>query len=667
MHAGIDVLETEAAVGLRRRRGRVSFGIRSVLYSVICASAVGYVFGVVFAIRAIGMSSLQDSFTDMLIINGIVGLTFAAMFAPVGVAALALLTVVRTLFGGGRSRRARIYFLAWMVLGTCIAVPFLGYYYSSGVNPHDFPGTDSPWDLVPVWLFRIGRWVGFSMLTASVTAFVAAETMVWYFRIHDDLDIPVPLRRLLLGVPIIVLLTWLLPPVCFWVAGRTDSQYGATAVQRLSSEEVEQPIAPVIVIGWDGATWDVIDPLLDKGALPNLAALIERGTRAPLASFEPTSSPLIWTTISTGRPPGQHGVRSQVENRFVEMNRWFFFPPSMGFDHIFGRVWEEIGLIERVQITSHARSAKAFWNILDEAGRSVGLVNWRVAWPAEHFRGFNITDHTHPFLVRLLDDGTRIDPTLSPAVVLENMPGAVFPGVEPSALEGALRRARDRTRVMCDATGLPPELAPEEEVFGIELAHDMISNVGWPDVLGVYFYEVDGIEHRYWKYREPGYFFGVSNEDIARYGNAIDQMYEFYDTMLGVVLDSAPEDALVMLLSDHGHGPVFGELTRSGGHSHAPPGILVMAGPGVLRSANVEQATVYDIFPTLMYVSGVPTERTARGRVLLEAFDPAIIAERPVREIERYGPREEKTRTRTRTSPVDHELINRLRGLGYVG
>jgi predicted AlkP superfamily phosphohydrolase/phosphomutase len=66
--------------------------------------------------------------------------------------------------------------------------------------------------------------------------------------------------------------------------------------------------ARVLVVGIDGASWSVIDPMIAEGALPNFAALIERGGSAELATVEPLTSPVVWSSIATGRSPEAHGI-----------------------------------------------------------------------------------------------------------------------------------------------------------------------------------------------------------------------------------------------------------------------------------------------------------------------------------------------------------------------
>ena len=65
----------------------------------------------------------------------------------------------------------------------------------------------------------------------------------------------------------------------------------------------------VLIVGIDGATFDVIEPMQRAGGLRELAALMERGAHAPLLSLEHTWSPAVWTTVATGHLPETHGIR----------------------------------------------------------------------------------------------------------------------------------------------------------------------------------------------------------------------------------------------------------------------------------------------------------------------------------------------------------------------
>src|SRR5512136_1952148 len=68
------------------------------------------------------------------------------------------------------------------------------------------------------------------------------------------------------------------------------------------------PAARVLLIGWDAADWKVINPLLDAGKMPNLAKLVDGGVIGNLATLSPDLSPMLWTSIATGKRPFKHGV-----------------------------------------------------------------------------------------------------------------------------------------------------------------------------------------------------------------------------------------------------------------------------------------------------------------------------------------------------------------------
>ena len=73
--------------------------------------------------------------------------------------------------------------------------------------------------------------------------------------------------------------------------------------------------ARVLVIGIDGASWNVIDPMFESDELPNLRALVERGLTAEMDTVEPLTSPVVWTSIATGRSPEAHGITDFFSTR----------------------------------------------------------------------------------------------------------------------------------------------------------------------------------------------------------------------------------------------------------------------------------------------------------------------------------------------------------------
>jgi hypothetical protein len=89
--------------------------------------------------------------------------------------------------------------------------------------------------------------------------------------------------------------------------------------------------ARVVLIGIDGGSWNLIEPMLKAGELPNLGALAERGVMAPLQTVEPDTSPVIWTSVATGRRTDTHGTTDSVSTRLgVRVPRPFERLAAMG-------------------------------------------------------------------------------------------------------------------------------------------------------------------------------------------------------------------------------------------------------------------------------------------------------------------------------------------------
>ncbi|HVS18693.1 MAG TPA: alkaline phosphatase family protein [Planctomycetota bacterium] len=126
----------------------------------------------------------------------------------------------------------------------------------------------------------------------------------------------------------------------------------------------------VLVVGWDGATWDLIDPLLAEGRMPNLARMLERGSQAVLESTIVPISSAAWVGAVTGRDPGHSGVYG------------FFEPVPDTYD---------VTLIS-------ARSVEAppIWRTLSRRGGRSLVVGVPVTWPPEPIEGVLVSGMLAP-------------------------------------------------------------------------------------------------------------------------------------------------------------------------------------------------------------------------------------------------------------------------------
>src|SRR5829696_3348686 len=121
----------------------------------------------------------------------------------------------------------------------------------------------------------------------------------------------------------------------------------------------------VFVLGLDGATWDVLGPLAERGELPNLSRLMQRGASGTLASVFPPLSPVAWTAVMTGKNSGKHGIFEFLEH---------------GHDPLRGRV-----------NSSRAIDAKLLWEIAAQHGKKTVAGGVPLSYPARpstRFPGF---------------------------------------------------------------------------------------------------------------------------------------------------------------------------------------------------------------------------------------------------------------------------------------
>jgi hypothetical protein len=149
-----------------------------------------------------------------------------------------------------------------------------------------------------------------------------------------------------------------------WSSG-TAEERAALATRALAARTVSTGLK-VAILGLDGADWELIDPLIARGRLPNLARLKARAAWGPMKSMDPMLSPILWTTVATGKPPDQHGI----------------------IDFLI----RAAGTGKPEPVSSRARRVKALWNITTDAGRTADVIAWWATWPAEEIHGHLVSD-----------------------------------------------------------------------------------------------------------------------------------------------------------------------------------------------------------------------------------------------------------------------------------
>ncbi len=402
----------------------------------------------------------------------------------------------------------------------------------------------------------------------------------------------------------------------------------------------------VLLVGWDAADWQFAQPLLEAGALPALASLVERGVMGNVATLQPALSPMLWTSIATGKLADQHGVLG-----FLEPDR---LNSATGVR----------------PVSAASRRAKAFWNLLDASGLDAHVVNWYASHPAEPLRGVTVSNRFFEGRHPAQHEWSAPAGAVSPAELAEPL-AALSVGTGDIGDEQLRRflpsldeidRRVDRRPFL-----LAEQIARAASVQAVATA--ILQNEPW-DFLGVYFDGIDVLGHYFMPYHPPR-MPGVSERDFALYGPIMTHVYQFHDLLLARLLGLAGPDATVIVVSDHGFhsGPQRPPVTGAENPAaldaawHRTFGMFCAAGPGLRRDERVYGASILDVAPTVLTLFGLPVGEDMDGRVMVDAFEEAP-------SIRRVPTWEDGTRPAggdlTSNAAADRAVMEQLVALGYL-
>jgi len=410
-----------------------------------------------------------------------------------------------------------------------------------------------------------------------------------------------------------------------------------------ASEPADPGRHRVLVVGIDGASLRVIEPLLERGRLPALARLAAEGAHGPLRAHQPIHSPRIWASIATGKTPEHHGIRG------------FRYRDAQGRDRLY---------------LSRHRKAHALWNVFSAAGFDVGVVNWWNTWPPELVRGVMVSDHAVP---------TRLDAEDADAV---DLPGdldlreTVYPPEWSTRVAAAMADHAPLTPVgdpFLGVVGIPSWMHRElmskrfhDDATITRIALDVDRSEA-PDLLMVFLPGIDRVSHRAWGALEPQETYPpnlrLTPSQLPTVRAALERYYEYTDALIALLLARFDDDDLVLVLSDHGFeaGEKLAGLTGTHEGEAAIDGVLFARGPGIAKGASTAGTSVNDITPTVLAWRGLALARDFDGRVA-SFLDPPVpqppsIATWDEGVIERLEVGE---------SGSEAEILERLRALGYI-
>jgi predicted AlkP superfamily phosphohydrolase/phosphomutase len=273
--------------------------------------------------------------------------------------------------------------------------------------------------------------------------------------------------------------------------------FGLLALRlRAPAEAGDWRPSQIAVVGLDAATLRILGPMIRDGSLPTFRRLVDEGAWGTLLTYGIDSSPMVWTSIATGKRVRDHGIYD-----WVKIKRGARAEPMKSSD----------------------RRARAIWNIASDIDLRVGVVDWLITYPPEQVNGYLVT--------RLHMD----------------QPNRTFPPeleAETAAIVTNFRDHGDPFR-----TNQFAEIDHAFDVAEMLLLKDSI------DLLMMFEPTTDNLQHGYWKYYQPEAFDGELwdlTPNHARPGEIIPDSYKLIDNRLERLWSRLDEDALLMVVSDHG-------------------------------------------------------------------------------------------------------------------
>ena len=285
----------------------------------------------------------------------------------------------------------------------------------------------------------------------------------------------------------------------------------------------------VLIIGLDGATWTVLKPWVDQGLLPNLAGLMAQGSWGELRSTIPPLTAPAWSSFLTGKNPGKHGVFhfASLDDRPADLN-------------------------QATIVDGRSIQSSTLWDILGHHGRSVGVINVPMSYPPRPVNGFVVTGLLTP---------PSAEQFTFPAELAAQVPDSYqidldrFIEQKPFA---ANEQGQKEKRVVKPSLTLMAEFLQMEQERG-RLALKMMDSQPW-DAFMVVFTASDRMGHYLWNYHRAEDLDG--SEESRALHQAVVDFYREQDKLIGDLVAAAGPETTVLLMSDHGMGPIYNKITH---------------------------------------------------------------------------------------------------------
>lgn len=401
----------------------------------------------------------------------------------------------------------------------------------------------------------------------------------------------------------------------------------------------------LLLIGWDAADWEIIWPLIRAGKMPALKSLIQDGVYGNMSTMTPPYSPMLWTSVATGKTPDKHGILGFIE------------------------VTPDAKTVRPVTTTS--RKTRALWNIFHNQGMVSNLVGWWPSFPAEPINGYVVSDRFQK---------TSMDPykqtPMSPKAIHpwekkdEFKYLRMFPfEITEAHLYPFVPRAHDVDQE--NHKGLSAIAKIVSENASVHNAFTRLLRTSEWDFMAVYYDFIDHMCHSFMKYHPPK-LAGVDQTNYDIFKETVTGAYIFQDMMLDRTLKLIDKDTTVILMSDHGFESGNKRILNMPKVQAAPSlehrqfGIFVAKGPNIKKNQKVFGMGLIDVAPTILHHYGLPVGRDMDGKVILDIFEKTESPKYIDSWDEMPGDFAELDQSE-KTDPLsDQETMQQLVDLGYV-
>ena len=272
----------------------------------------------------------------------------------------------------------------------------------------------------------------------------------------------------------------------------------------------------MLVLGLDGADWDVVRPLASAGRLPNLAAWLQGGVAAPLPSTTPPMSFPAWSSFATGLAPGRHGI--------------------------FDFTQKQAGAYRIRFVNATDRAGEPFWMRASRAGRRVLCLGVPATFPPDRVDGLLVPGFDAPVSTGS-DAAAASDPALYTRVAAH-----VGPWMMPDLDEAARADGWHERAVATLLSRIERKTA-----FALEALRQLREAGRDPELMVVVFSESDTVAHHYWRDHDAASPRHDRSASAVRKG-ALAAIYQRLDAAAGALRDAFGDDAACFVVSDHGQG-----------------------------------------------------------------------------------------------------------------